>query len=317
MPHPGNYLNPFTLMGSKLSKLNWLLPHLRVPADIFVDCYGGSGVVGLNRALRPKLQIYNDLDWELYNFFNQMRENPEELMWMIRNTAYSKNEFDIGKGKNPPARFRTSNNWGQLNVDLTPLEAARRFYIVCTMSYSGTRGAFGYSGARVGSARSAALTQINKVSELPRIIQKLRTFEIHNRPANQLIKMFKGNKEALIYLDPPYIPESWGAQWTRYKDNMSAEDHEEMLDLCLDADARIAISGYPSELYQEKLQLPHWRMESKDVKVLMDVAHGNINTRSETLWLNYNADGILLADQQAAGHQGDLLSWLDKERANA
>ena len=313
MPRADNYATTFSIMGTKTSKLHWLLPHLRVPADIFVDAFGGSGVVGLNRGMRPKLQIYNDLDWELFNFMKQLRDHPLELQRLIERTLYSKNEHTYAHGHyhRMPARIRDRNAAGNLIIEPTPLEQARRTYLLASISYSGTRGAFGYSGRGVLGTRSAAYTFKDRIKGLERVAERLRHFEIHNRPAMELIEMFYEEPKALLYLDPPYMPGSWEIKWTRYKDNMTEKEHEEMLDICLEAKARVAISGYASELYQEKLS--DWRCETKDVTVMLDVAHGNVGSKTEMLWLNYNQQGILLEEEEDAGFQSDIFMHMKED----
>ena len=72
---------PFPWVGGK-GKLLWIIDEL-APYDYncFVDVFGGSGTVLLNRPLRAgRPEIYNDRDGELTNFMRVLRDRPLALL---------------------------------------------------------------------------------------------------------------------------------------------------------------------------------------------------------------------------------------------
>lgn len=106
---------------------------------------------------------------------------------------------------------------------------------------------------------------------------------IEQRPALAVIDRYDV-PDALIYLDPPYVPLSRSQKrrgeklFHSYSHELTAEDHEQLLDRVLEADAMVVISGYPTPLYTEKLQ--HWARHEIDTH-----ADGALDRR-EVLWLN-------------------------------
>lgn len=80
-----------------------------------------------------------------------------------------------------------------------------------------------------------------------------------------------------MYIDPPYLFSTRTRK--QYSYEMSDEDHLELLDVICQSKAKILISGYDSELYNNKLK--DWdRLE------FAATAEKGLK-RTEVLWLNY------------------------------
>ncbi len=86
--------------------------------------------------------------------------------------------------------------------------------------------------------------------------------------------------ETVIYVDPPY-PESVRSSPTRiYKFEMMAEaEHAELLSLLLAIPAKVILSGYDSELYNDTLK--GWRKEA------IPTTNRAGSKVIETVWLNF------------------------------
>ena len=65
---------------------------------------------------------------------------------------------------------------------------------------------------------------------------------------------FEGGE--LVYADPPYLPETRRKQKI-YRHEYSRDQHVELLDALASLNAAVMISGYRSDLYDERLR--HWR----------------------------------------------------------
>ena len=72
---------PFSWVGGK-GKLLWIINELApYDYDCFVDVFGGSGTVLLNRPLRTgRAEIYNDRDGDLTNFMRVLKHRPLALL---------------------------------------------------------------------------------------------------------------------------------------------------------------------------------------------------------------------------------------------
>lgn len=83
----------------------------------------------------------------------------------------------------------------------------------------------------------------------------------------------------LIYVDPPYMPETRTSR-ARYRYEYSVADHERLLSclVSLPRNVSVILSGYPSQLYDERLT--GWR--SKEFQAM---TRGGV--RTEKIWMNY------------------------------
>lgn len=111
------------------------------------------------------------------------------------------------------------------------------------------------------------------------IAERLRTVQIENRPALEVIRRFN-YENVFMYLDPPYLLSTRTGK--QYKHEMSDSDHEELLKAIVSSKAKIMISGYESDLYNEYLS--EWKKEHFQSCAEMGKA------RIETVWMNYETD---------------------------
>lgn len=105
---------PFRWYGGKFSHLKWLLPQLP-ETHRYIEPYGGSGSVLLNRNSSP-VEVYNDLDSDVTNFFKVLRDHREELLEKIALTPFSREEFEYAIEK-------------QGDESLPNIEKARLFFV--------------------------------------------------------------------------------------------------------------------------------------------------------------------------------------------
>lgn len=91
------------------------------------------------------------------------------------------------------------------------------------------------------------------------------------------------NKDFLVYADPPYVPSTWKSG-TVFRNEMTFEDHEDLVKLLLDFEGKVILSGYVNDLY--KILEDHgWKRY--DVKAKMTCSPIRRNTdRIESFWLN-------------------------------
>ena len=80
-----------------------------------------------------------------------------------------------------------------------------------------------------------------------------------------------------LYLDPPYLLGTRSGK--QYKFEMQDAEHEAMLNELLQSKAKIMISGYDSEMYNEYLK--DW------VRVEMRSCAEHGKPRKEVVWMNY------------------------------
>jgi len=111
----------FGWYGGKYSHLDFILPNIPLDATHFCDVFGGSAAVLINRAPSP-VETFNDIDSEITNFFEALRNEREELLRVIGLTPFSREEL---------VRACT---WEQ---GLSSVERARRFFVRARQTRTG------------------------------------------------------------------------------------------------------------------------------------------------------------------------------------
>lgn len=122
---------------------------------------------------------------------------------------------------------------------------------------------------------------LTAVDALPEITERLKRVQILCEPAGTAIKRVD-HEDALIYCDPPYLHATRTVK-KAYACEMTDEDHRELARTLRQCKAKVILSGYPSELYEELYR--DWRCVGFDV-----AAHSARVTkprRRECLWMNW------------------------------
>jgi len=261
----------FNYFGGKYNHAEWIINRLPVTRT-YVEVFGGSAVILLNR--KPsRIECYNDINSTVVNFFLQLRENTEQLIDAIYLTPYSREEY-----------FRA---YKTLNEG-TPLERARKFYIVVNQSFNGSYSRqTGWKMSTIESRAniSEALNRwLSKPPYLKRIVERLKTVQISNFDFRLIFEKFD-DPDTLFYCDPPYTHDT-RCNNNEYEYEMSTADHQGFLNLCLNAKSKIAISGYENEVYEFYLK-DFYKSTAKEKRgTLMH------SSRKEVLWSNYNPQEI-------------------------
>jgi DNA adenine methylase len=118
---------------------------------------------------------------------------------------------------------------------------------------------------------------------LARIVERFRGVVIEHRDAIAVMAQHD-SLETLHYVDPPYLPEvrspgnKYDLKYRMYRHEMDADGHIALIDGLQQLEGMVAISGYPSSLYEE--HLVGWKRS--ETTALADGAR----KRTEVLWLN-------------------------------
>lgn len=263
----------FGWYGGKFSHLSWLLP-LLPKSTHYCEPFGGSGAVLLNREVSP-VETFNDLDGEIVNFFQVLRDKKEELLEAIGLTPFSREEFELAIN--------------QEENKISDVERARRFFICARQVRTGLaqtastgRWAYCVLTSRAGMA-GAVSRWLGSVEGLAEIAQRLLRVQIENSLALEVIERYD-SEETLFYCDPPYPHDSRGDK-NAYEYEMTDEDHKELAKLLHSIQGKVAVSGYRCELMENLYG--DW----KSVEAPQKMCHSIKKMRQEVLWMNYENSG--------------------------
>lgn len=258
--------------GGKWRIAHWIVSHF--PAhEIYIEPFGGAASVLLQKP-RSSAEIYNDLDEEIVEFFEILRDPvlAAELCRRVELTPFSRDEFD-----------------GAYSPTNDPIECARRLLIRSFMGFGsdGPNDAAktGFRGKSNKSRRTPGHDWRNFPKHIVSFTERLRGVVIENRPAIEVMARHD-DETALIYADPPYVHSvrspSRKSNRKNYRHEMSDDDHIELAQSLHAVRGAVILSGYKSDLYDELYA--DWRRI--DRPALADGAA----LRLESLWLNKAAD---------------------------
>ncbi len=92
---------------------------------------------------------------------------------------------------------------------------------------------------------------------------------------------FTGTEE-LVYCDPPYLLRTRTADKRyRYRFDYEDDDHSQLLEILNSLPCKVMISGYPSDLYDQKLET--WN--AIEIQVM-----NQAGVRTEKVWFNFEID---------------------------
>ncbi len=231
----------------------------------YVEPYFGSGALLFNKT-PSDMETVNDLDGDVTNLFRCIQQDSERLARLVMTTPFSREEYD----RQFPPNF---------TGHASRYQKAAGFLVKCWQGYgSRTNGCkVGWKNDVHGRESMYALWDWYRLPGwIVDIAERLRKVQIENRPALEVIKKFDF-PDVFVYIDPPYLPEvKTGKQ---YRHEMTAKDHEELLETALGGRAKIMISGYDSDMYNSRLK--GWEKEN----FMSCTARGK--PRKETVWMNY------------------------------
>jgi DNA adenine methylase len=265
-------MSAFGYFGSKLrlaAKLSAKLP----PHNCWVELFCGSAAMTLAKDPAP-IEIINDINEEIVNFYAQLRTHGSKLLKQIELTPYARVELER-------ARVRAGHS------PVSNLERARRFFVTAMMAVNGSFGsAQGGFSVSNSYSRNGLEARVNRWRTMPsylaEVIERLKNVRVEKRDAIKLFSEFSNRPATLVYADPPYLAE----RVQGYEHDANTEEfHREFLSVALRAKCMLFISGYHSPLYNQLLT----KERGWSKRIFHAITKGNNGKcfpRREVVWFN-------------------------------
>lgn len=248
--------------GSKWALADWIIGFFPEHHS-YLEPFFGSGAV-LFRKPRSHIETINDLDGNVINLFEWIKNDPEKLAHEIYWTPYARQVYE--------------DTYAAVPED--SLQKAVNFYIRAQMGHGfRTNGEkVGWKSDVQGRERAYAASDWCSLPErIPEAAERLRGVQIECRPAVEVMRRFN-YKKVLIYLDPPYM--SGTRHGKQYKCEMYDESsHVELLSAAVQHKGPLLISGYDTDLYNDMLK--GWHKEE------MLCYTQSRSRKREVLWMNF------------------------------
>jgi len=214
-------LSAFPYPGGKTPYVEQILQHFPSHRR-YVEPFGGSAAVLLNKP-ESYVEVFNDLDDDVVNFFRIARERREELQEWLRNVPYSESVYQ---------EWQAEYDAGQRPDD--DIARASRWFFLRYTNYGGSpdrRAGFKRPGTR-NEARSFR----GGIRELEAVVNRLQEVTIANEDYTSIFERYD-HEETLFYADPPYYEAE-----QRYYPAAEGFDHEEFVNTLRDRDGYWIIS---------------------------------------------------------------------------
>lgn len=156
----------------------------------YIEVFGGAGALLLNKP-PSKMEVWNDLDGELVNLFEVVRNDVEGFLQRSENLLYSRELTE---------RWKDDLKAGTPPQD--PAERAVRFWYIVRSSFAAHPGK-GWAFGR-DTVRNRAASLQNARDKIRVIHDRLKNVEIDHLDFRKCIT-YRDCPTALMYLDPPYL----------------------------------------------------------------------------------------------------------------
>ena len=217
--------SPFKWVGGK-SKLRNTIISMLPPHECYVEVFAGAAWVLLGKQ-PSKVEVLNDIDGEIINFFTVVKERPEELIASFEWDLVSREEFKRLRDTDP--------------TSLDPVARAHRFYYLIMGGWGGElhspRFQTSISDRGHGNRLIGALKNLQE--RIMPVHKRLRTVIIEQLDWSECMDRYD-DERAVMYLDPPYPGNN-----CNYRFNLREwKDHEEIAQRMRRANAKLLLTTY-------------------------------------------------------------------------
>jgi len=263
----------FPYPGGKANLAGWVIDHL-ADHETYVEPFGGAASVLLAKP-PSSVEVYNDADRDVVQFFEVLRRRRDELLEFLRAVPYSRALYE---------------DWAEMYFrdderPDDPVVRAGRWFALRYLTFGGKCGKSGFAGF---AGRDHAGSLKRQTERLTEFADRLREVVVECGDYADVLDRYDSG-ETLFYLDPPYAgsgryyPEG-GVDLERLR--ATAEG--------LEGDAVVSAGRVPDDLGA-------WHVVERPYTYSIDSRGGNKPTR-EVLLTTYDPDtATLFSAQQGLG----------------
>lgn len=183
----------------------------------YVEPFAGGAQVFFHKP-RSEVEVLNDLDGEIVNFFRVCQWHHEELIRHLRFSLVSRKLYGLLTATSP--------------ASLTDVQRAARFFYLQKNSFGGrvVRQNYHFSVIKTSNYNPDRLAEI-----LQKTHERLQKVQIESLPYEKILKAYD-RPTTLFYLDPPY----WGRDLYRF--NFTEADFKALAERLAQVTGRFILS---------------------------------------------------------------------------
>ena len=248
--------SPVTYYGGKVSMLKYILP-LIPKHKLYCEPFFGGGAIYFSKE-PSKIEVINDKNREVVNFFEQLKWYPKKLKKLINSTLHSRQQYNEAK-----LIYRHPHMFSDI-------QRAWAFWIVCNQGFN--NGVCGWSFSKEKSTRGMKKKRLCLTS----LSNRFERTQIECRDALKVIKS-RDTKTSFFFIDPPYM----GADQGHYKGYEEAE-FESLLQLLSSIKGKFLLTNYNSKILRKYIKENKWFIKKLKLK-----GANKTREKTEVLVANY------------------------------
>lgn len=256
---------PITYYGGK-QKLSPVIIELIPPHRLYAEPFSGGAAVFF--AKKPsEVEVLNDMNGELINFYRVIKNQFDELITEIKDTLHS--------------RRLHKHAWVIYNNPelFDPVKRAWAVWVLSSQGFSGKLdNVWGYDITTDDTSRKI---YFNKTEFTELYNRRLEKVQLENADALYIIQS-RDSRESFFYCDPPYFNSHMG----HYK-GYTKMNFEDLLQLLSTIDGKFLLSSYPSKLLEEYTLKHGWSTLKFEQSVSVNVKAAGDKKKMEVLTANY------------------------------
>lgn len=260
-----NQKTPISYYGGKQKLLSTILS--KIPThQLYCEPFLGGAAVFFGKEPSP-VEVINDTNKELINFYRVCKERFLDLQTLVRVTLHSRKAHQ-------DARVIYSNPHL-----FTDIQRAWSVWVLSSQSFaSQLDNSWGFD-----KAKRSTTTKISNKREnfTEQIAIRLQDAQIECADALYIIQSRDG-KDSFFYCDPPYFNSDCG-----HYDGYTIEDFERLLGTLANVTGKFLLSSYPSPMLMKWAKAKGWHQWSLETGVSVNNRSGYLKRKVEVLTANY------------------------------
>ena len=252
---------PVTYYGGKQMMLRHLLPNIP-PHTTYTEPFFGGGALFFAKE-KSEVEVINDLNRFVVNFYEQCKNNFDELQQLVQSTLHSR------------AAYRDALIMYDSPHLFSDVKRAWAFWMLTNQGYAGKIGTWGYG--TISSERENSLEK-KRESFVTDIRDRLKLTQIDCTDALHIIQL-RDRTTTFHYIDPPYYNSNMG-----HYGGYTEQDFENLLKVLENVEGKFLLSSYPSELLSAYIKKNGWYTLEVEMTTM---ASTNRKPKIEVLTANY------------------------------
>lgn len=253
---------PFTYYGGKQNMLKYILP--KIPEHLLY-CEPFCGGASVFFAKDPaKIEVLNDTNGELVNFYKIVKTKFGELRALILSTLHSRRAYNdaLVVYHNPHLFDEVRRAWA--------------IWVSANMSFGGSLGS-GYAYERSGSCRVVKMSN-KRACFIEKYAVRLENCQMEEADAIHVIKT-RDAPHSFFYVDPPYFNANMG-----HYDGYTHDDFEQLLLALEGIRGRFLLSSYDSDLLKRYVDKNRWKQERRSFLIFASMGKRDKRKEEVLTW---------------------------------